>query len=573
MPMEIDNELFQYILENSINGVIVIGEDLLIKYSNQMACEILEMDKSSLTGKHIENFGVLDSIERILETGERQISQKIHYKDKKVLVDMLPIIRNDGISGVILIFQSVSKYENIVEELKNFKDLNIKLRAIIDSSYDGIYVTDGEANTILINKAYERITGLGPEDIVGKNMQELVDKGYFSQSGSLLAMSKGTMVTIRQRLHSGKEILVTSTPVHDSRGKRIYIVTNVRDISDLVKLQNELSETKKMNEMYRFEIETIRGKLSYSPEFVMKDKNMRNLVETVCRVAKVDTTVLLQGETGVGKGVVAKFIHKESFREGGKFIEVNCGAIPHNLIESELFGYDRGAFTGASKSGKSGYFELAHKGTLFLDEISELALDMQVKLLKVLQDKTVFRVGGQGTTNVDVRIIAATNKDLKELVNKGLFREDLYYRLNVVPITVPPLRERRDDIIPLSLSFLEEFNKKYNMNKYISTKCLDQLIEYAWPGNIRELKNLIERMIVTTLGDEIDTSSLPRYLLSVESFTACCSEEYMGLSLKEARERFELNLIEETVKKYGSLRRAARALGVDPSTITRKRRE
>lgn len=467
--------------------------------------------------------------------------------------------------------------EVLIEELNKYKTLKLAFENIINSSYDGIFVTDGHANIIMLNKAYERITGIKSDYIIGKNMAQLVEEGYYSQSGSLEVIRSGKQVTLRQRLISGKEILITSTPVYSKSGRREYIITNVRDISDLVELQNKLSVTQALNEKYRSELENMKEQVIESPEFIVKDKKTINMVRTMLKVAKVDTTVLLTGETGVGKTMAARFIHDNSMRSNNSFIELNCGSIPPNLIESELFGYEGGAFTGALRKGKIGVFELAHNSTLFLDEISEADMNIQVKLLKVLEDGLIRPVGGEKTVKVDVRIIAATNKNLKKMVEKGLFREDLYYRLNVIPIEIPALRKRKDDIIPLCLDFLKEFNKKYEFNKYFTISVLEIFREYDWPGNVRELRNIIEQLVIVIQEDKIDVNHLPSYMFGNNHINDMGFKEDMiiklqGLGLYESTEIFQKQIIINAIRKYGNRKKAAEHLKVSPSTITRKLR-
>lgn len=584
--MEINQRVIHYVLNNSINGVLIFDNKFIILFSNIVAQKLFE-HKSSMAGKSLLDFIPQDLINKRKEDKTENF-HKIKLKDKIIAYNVIPILKNDISQGYAVIFQDISKYESIVEEIGEFKALNRRLEAIIDSSYDGIFVTDGKANTILANKAYERITGVKLEDILGRNMRELVKEGYFSESGSLSAIEEGKQVTLKQRLVSGKEILITSTPVYTTRKNIEFIVTNVRDISDLVNLKEKLSATEALNEKYRSELENMKEQMIDTPEIIVKDKRMVQTVQTAIKVAKVDTTVLLMGETGVGKGQFAKLIHKHSARSHKRLVEINCGAIPKNLIESELFGYDSGAFTGALKKGKMGVFELANNSTLFLDEIADLEIDMQVKLLKVLEEKNVKRIGGEESKPINVRIIAASNKNLKEMVDKGLFREDLYYRLNIIPVVIPSLRERKDDIIPLCLNFLDEFNARYEMKKYIVSSVLDCFTEYDWPGNVRELKNLMERLVVISQEDKIDEELLPQHILG-KSVTlkeekkiidkeeteaeGSSIEEYEGMNLKDATLRFQQHLINRTIDKLGSQRKAAKCLGVDPSTICRKLNE
>ena len=405
-----------------------------------------------------------------------------------------------------------------ISELKKKLDCNnecdivnlncIELDAIIESSFDGIYVTDGKANTLKINKSYEKITGLRRKDMINRNMYDLQKEGYISKSATLMVLKTKKSSTIEQEFSTGKKVLVSSNPIFDDKGNISMVVTNVRDITKLYELQDDLLKNMKLTEKYYSEIEAMRIQYLNLTDIIAKDITMINLLEIAKRVANVDTTVLILGETGVGKEEIAKFIYKNSKRKDKNFIKINCGAIPENLIESELFGYVKGAFTGANKEGKMGLFEVADGGTVFLDEIGELPLDLQVKLLNVLQEGEVERIGAVKAIKIDVRVLAATNRNLEEMTKDKSFRSDLYYRLNVVPLTVPSLRERRGDIIPLVQYFLAQLNKKYKFDKTFTIEALDTLYNYNWPGNVRELKNIVERVMVMTRSDKIFKNDL-----------------------------------------------------------------
>jgi len=458
---------------------------------------------------------------------------------------------------------------------ENYELVLKTVKSIINASYDGIYITDGCGNTIMVNQSYERITGISIFELLDKNMKDLVREGYFSQSASLHAIKKRGPVSVRQKLISGKEILATAMPVFmndDINEEIIFVVTNVRDVPELMKikaeLKDELSDTKALNEKLRQELKLFKEIEKAVENLIIKDSKMNAVVEMALRIAKFDSNVLLTGDTGVGKSEIAKLIHQNSLRKNEKLIEVNCGAIPANLVESELFGYEKGAFTGAVSMGRQGFFGLADKGTLFLDEISEAPFNAQVKLLQVIQDKIFYKIGNPNPQKADVRIIAATNKDLMKLVQEGKFREDLYYRLCVTPIHILSLRERKDDIVPLALKFLKNFNEKFETSKYFTSQCLNTMVEYDWPGNVRELTNLVERLVILAKSDRIEKRNLPAYIQNTGRVLR--DRKYEGLTLKDAVHLFETELIRDTIENEGSIRKAAKKLDVDPSTITRK---
>lgn len=444
------------------------------------------------------------------------------------------------------------------------------LDAIIENSFDGIYITNEKAVTLKINRAYETITGLKRSEVIGHNMKDLVEQGIISQSGSLIAIRERRPVTLQQEFKTGRRALITSTPVFSPEGKILMVVTNVRDMTEIYRLKEEVARKNEEKDRMRQELDHIREKLLSGSEFIAVDEATLSVILMADKVAPMDSTVMLTGETGVGKEVFASYIHQNSRRSREPFIRVNCGAIPASLIESELFGYEKGSFTGADKNGKMGLFEIAHKGTIFLDEIGELPLNLQVKLLRVLQEQEVERIGGHKPVKINVRVIAATNRRLEEMVEDKTFREDLYYRLMVFPISIPPLRKRPKDIIPLAEMFLDKLNRKYGFKKYFSQEAVRLMNNYSWPGNIRELKNIVERAIIINSEDEI----LPENLSILPASGSRLEDGYMrsgDFSLKEAVEKLEQEYIEDAYKRYGNVRDAAKSLGITHATFVRKR--
>ena len=444
------------------------------------------------------------------------------------------------------------------------------LDVIIEFSFDGIYITDGDARTIKINSAYENITGLRKEDLIDKNMKDLVAGGIVSESGSLIAIKNKKPVTLYQEFKTGKRALITSSPVLDEAGQVTMVVTNVRDMTEIYCLKKEVAKSEEQKEKLEKEIDNLRDKL-FDSDIVARDRRILSVLYLANRAAPLDVTVLLTGETGVGKEMFAKYIHQNSKRMKRPFVKVNCGAIPHDLIESELFGYEKGAFTGANKEGKPGLFEAADKGTIFLDEIGELPLNLQVKLLRVLQEGEIERIGSISPKKIDVRVISATNRDLAKMVESQDFREDLYYRLNVFPIVIPPLRERVDDIEPLIERFLTQFNKKYGMHKTFSRETAAIMKRYSWPGNIRELRNIVERVMIVSTEDCITADHLPVEVNQVQVKSGNIILDNV-VDLKAHLEEIELVYIEHAMDKYGNVRDAAKSLGMTASTLVRKRK-
>lgn len=443
------------------------------------------------------------------------------------------------------------------------------LDAIIEHSFDGIYITDGNANTIKLNSAYETITGLKKDDLLGKDMNNLVRQGIVSESGSLMAIESKEPVTLYQEFKTGKKALITSSPILNEQGEVIMVVTNVRDLTEIYCLKKEVQKTAEQKEKLEKEIANLRDKL-FDSDLVARDKKVLSVLYLANRAAPLDVTVLLTGETGVGKEMFAKYIYQNSNRRGKPFVKVNCGAIPHNLIESELFGYEKGAFTGASKDGKMGLLEVADTGTIFLDEIGELPFNLQVKLLRVLQEGEIERIGSTKPRKIDVRVISATNRNLEEMVKNQSFRQDLYYRVNVFPITIPPLRERDDDIEPLIHRFAGEFNKKYAMHKEFTREAIAAMKKYNWPGNIRELRNIVERAMIVSTEDRITAESLPGEVIRSASGSEKVVCEKV-VDLKAHLESIEKKYMDSALEQYGNVRDAAKSLGMTASTFVRKR--
>lgn len=356
--------------------------------------------------------------------------------------------------------------------------------------------------------------------------------------------------------------------MYDEHENIEMVVSSTRDLTELNDVKSKLAAERECRLHYEQQIEMFRAQVLADSDIIAVDKKTLNLLQLCKRIAKVDSTVLITGETGVGKEALAKYIYKNSNRSKEPFITLNCSAIPKDLVESELFGYEKGAFTGALQSGKKGIFELADKGTVFLDEVGELPLETQAKLLRALESRTIVHVGGGQEIPVDVRIIAATNRNLPRMVEEEKFRSDLYYRLNVVPICIPPLRERQDDIVPLVAHFLKGVNKKYGMHKDFTQAAFRALLQYAWPGNVRELKNIIERMVVTSDTDLITVEDLPMG----RSYN-WQNKKLQHMPMKERLERIEYTFMKEALDTYGSIRQAAKKLQMTVPTFIRKKKK
>ncbi|RUQ31150.1 PAS domain S-box protein [Peribacillus cavernae] len=509
-------------------------------------------------------------VSAIFEEWKYFSDQKIatgHLAEKKYM-----FLKINGYTGEdsyrVYIGHETAFLDGLTKHVKEVEKINRALDAIIENSYDGIYITDREGITLKTNSAIERITGIPKEYYIGKSVDRLIKRGILSSSVTHKVVKQRRTVSVVQENYAGKETLITGSPVFNEDGEIDRVVTNIRDLSDLNDLLDELTKVNQLNSKYKKEIEKLRN-IPSRDRIIFASEKMKSIEEIIDRIADVDATVLLLGETGVGKDVLARMIYTGSNRSvKGEFIKINCGAIPPDLLESELFGYETGAFTGASQKGKPGMFELADGGILFLDEIGELPLPLQVKLLRAIQEREIQRIGGTKPKKFDVRIVSATNRNLKEMVRKGEFREDLYYRLHVIPITIPPLRERRDDILPLIDFFLQNTNDRYNLQKKLDSYVKDFFFRYDWPGNVREMLNLIERLVLTTSNETLTIEDLPSD--HKELYLSDCACQSNPLSLKEAVELAEKKVLTQAVQKYHTTYEIAEALESSQATIVRK---
>jgi PAS domain S-box-containing protein len=462
--------------------------------------------------------------------------------------------------------------DKIRDRLKFLEELNQDLMGMIENSYDAMCIADGEGKILLLNPAFERVMGFKNMELMGRKIPEIVQEGLTDTAATIRVIETGKEETVLINTITGKQVLSTGRPVYKN-GKIQRIYCNLRDVTDLNHLREQFELSKKLVSKYLIELNELKKLQTSQKELVTRNIEMKQLVDFAYHMAQVDSPVLILGESGVGKDMIARILHEASPRSiTGEFVKINCGAIPEPLLESELFGYEPGAFTGARKEGKIGYFEVANKGTLFLDEIGDLSKALQVKLLGVLQDQKVYRIGGTSPKEVDVRIIAATNRDLEKMIKEGLFREDLYYRLSVVPITIPALRSRKDDIPFLLVHFIKKFNQKYGKELHISNDVMDILSSYSWPGNVRELSNLVERLVLTTNESTVLPEHLPgKYLTGEENFRQIDFKvKNKLLSLKEEVERFELRLVKQVLSDCAKQEEAACKLGISLASLTRR---
>lgn len=442
-----------------------------------------------------------------------------------------------------------------VEQLEH---INAELEDIFENSFDEIFVTNEKGIVVRVNSACEKNYDIPIKSMIGMHVKDLLKKGIFYPSATLQVIEHKNPVELLQRTKSGRYLHVRTRPVFDKEGNLIRVISYSRDLTELMQLKKKIEEMEEQLESYQNEIDEpfeLEG-------FVSKSNSMKSVMTLIHKIAKVNSTILIQGETGVGKSKMVKMIHQLSERNAQVLNEINCAALPESLIESELFGYESGSFTGANREGKKGLIELSNKGTLFLDEIAELPLHLQGKLLQVLQEKKFRPIGGKSVITVDIRVIAATNQNLEKMVGEGKFRKDLFYRLNVIPVYIPPLRERKEDILPLVYHFLEQFNQQYNREVEFSPNVLEVFLEQTWEGNIREVENMVERLVVTN-----------EHVVTVKDLSVNFRKatfQSSGKNLQEILDEVEMAIVLDVYKKYRSSYKVAKKLGISQSAATRK---
>lgn len=552
------------VVESAPSGLLVVDAQDRLRMANRRALELLDMDPDEVLGMPL-SFCIKDGdILRMVLAGEQFRGKPLRHDQGSFWVSCSALPEEPG--AKVLVIHQMEEMQRQWDEMKQLGD---ELTSLLDNSYDGIIITD-DHQILRVNASFGRITGLAPSQLIGKKITDLDTERHIClaavQEVIRLSRFHKKSLTVRRSLNSGNEIFVTGSPVFDRHEQVSRVVLNVRDITELNRLEDQI---KKISVIYPGDRVQDSARKEALQEIVAESPAMQRLLDLVIRVSLVDSTVLLCGESGVGKDVMARLIHRLSTRNQKPFISVNCGAIPESLLESEFFGYEKGAFTSASRGGKPGLFEQANSGILFLDEVGELPLNLQVKLLRAIQERRCRRLGGVRNIELDVRILAATNRDLREQVAKGLFREDLFYRLYVVPIEIAPLRERRDDILPLALTFLNHFNQKYGVTRTLGHELMSILESHDWPGNVRELQNVIERMVVTADAEVLEARHLPGTIYKEEEGWSNLLPAG-DLNLARAREALERRMIEMALTKTGNTRDAAKLLGVNHSTVVRK---
>jgi PAS domain S-box-containing protein len=560
------------LLDASGQAIFMLDASGTVTISNHQTQKALKLFPGSLLPNTLPE--LWPRARQVLENQKNLRGLQLQVGETSYLARLAPMKFRDSVVGVLCVMEDCTELEETIRKMHSYQELSQELNAIISSSNDGLWVCNSSGTILRINAASERINMLKADDVIGRNINELVDEAFIDTSVTLKVIKSHQRENILQRTRSGRKLMLTGNPVFNGAGELIRVVVNERDITEIDILRAELEAQLEKNDQIQRRMQEMQVAELTSGQIIARSSNIVRAIHQAIKVSQVNSTVLIIGESGTGKGLFAGLVHKYSNRSTQPLVQVNCGAIPETLVESELFGYDKGAFTGAAQKGKPGYFELADGGTLFLDEVAELPITSQVKLLRFLEDGKMTRVGGTETKALNVRIICATHRDLEKMVAQGKFRLDLFYRLNVIPISIPPLREREHCKLALIQHFLNHFSSKLKDGHppRLSRQALDALLAYHYPGNVRELMNICERLVVMTESPHIDMEDLPKAITDSLPPPSACGATVLkeGETLPQVMAAIEQRLIRQALEKYGTQARAAEALGVNQSTIARK---
>ncbi len=564
----------QTILEQSVMGVMGIDTQGCIQYSNPMARRLLNCEIPIGSFLKTIDPGIADEVISCMTQGKNKHEFTIKQQENTFEI-IVSLIRKDiDIEGAVCYIRNLEEVEASAWMLPNIKDMNLQFHALVDHSYYGIYILDGQGTVIKVNEVAADIIGLKKEKIIGINIRDLEKEGVIEKSltPSILKTKKPLTRPLYVK-KSQKYILASGLPILDENGNILFVVVIEHDMTMVKELRKQLEEAKQLAETIKHELSD-RNLLELKKSDIIADSPAMKQVLTISlKLAKMDASnILIMGESGTGKGLLAKFIHSNGTRKDKSFISINCAALPEMLLEAELFGYEKGAFTGAADAGKAGLFELADQGTIFLDEIGDLPFSVQAKLLKCLDDGEIRRLGGTETIKVNCIVIAATNHNLEELTQKKKFRQDLYFRLNIFPVQIPPLRKRQEDILKISTYYLKKYNQTYNQKKRFSEKCIEDLQTYDFSGNVRELKNFIKNAVVVKEKDLL-VRIIPsgrRKLKIKESSSARIKKTKESLGFNEELLEFECKKLKQALSKFDSTRDLAEYLGISQSTVVRK---
>lgn len=554
------------IFHNIANGIIVTDQADRVILFNSFAERLFQMTSDNVIG---EQFTVLlPDLGSALKTDVPEAMIRKVINNQVLLITRRPLLIDGKARGTIIILQNISSLEKVKGELKEVKELKERLQLILKYVQDGICVMDKQGVVNYVNDAYLKILKLNRSDVIGKNISELSPHGVRQT-----VLKTGHCVKNKIIKKNDDVMIISNVSPIVVDGEQVGAISIVKDFREIQQLTEKLNRVTSRAEYLEEELIRSRNPEKIFSDFIGKSGKIIDALSVALKAARTKATIMIRGESGTGKEMIAKGIHYASSYSKGPFIRVNCASIPENLFESELFGHEKGSFTGAV-SRRLGKFELAQHGTIFLDEIGELNIHMQAKILRVLQEKEIQRIGSETVQKLDIRIIAATNRDLEEMVKQGDFREDLYYRLNVIPIYLPPLRERKQDIALLVEYFMNRFKKDRERPILgISNDAMESLLAYTWPGNVREIENLFERLFTLVDNDYIEAEDLPAYIRGKKLNGQHVQHDLVTSDNVLPMEDYEKEIIKKALKKYGSCNAAGKALHLNHKTVAAKARK
>jgi len=568
---------YEKILASLSNGIVATDAAGHINYINAKALRLLESNPANVIGLDIRRLlpktGKI--INECLLTGSVRMGHCVAWGNRRLVIDTAPIRLQGSIEGVIASLHQLADFNDAVCCSDGYLNLKKQLDAIFKGSSDGLWIQDSSGKIININTVSEMINGIRAKDVIGKSIYDLIAEGVFEGVVTPeILRTKRQFSTLSYNKKTQKRVLVTGTPILDEHGNVSLIVSNERDLTHWNAVKADLERSRKVAEKYKDEFEELSRLESGQPEIVAESQAMKQVLRIGLKLARMGASnILIQGESGTGKGLLAKFIHENGKRAAKAFIQINCAALPESLLEAELFGYEKGAFTGAREQGKIGLFELAHEGTLFLDEIGDLPLSVQAKILKYLDDQEILPLGGIQRKKVDCCVIAATNRDLEQLTRQAHFRHDLFFRLNTFRIHIPALRHRPDDIIRMTEYFLAMFNAQYQVQRRVSPDTILKLQTYKFPGNVRELQNIIKNAVVLSEVDLLDEILADNIDLGPQKPAAAqrsMADMQYPMNLQDKLERMEEEILSDARARFRSTRQMAQNLGTSQSSVMRK---
>jgi len=566
---------FNYIIDQIPVGLFVTNQRGQIDFINVEARNILKLmqDDTEELSVNMLPQAVAEFVIEFFRGSNRIFPFRVVDESLDIIANITDLGEGYHKERAAITFIRTHDFKLCDEDYDSYRQLNEQLNAIINSSSDGIWVCNQDGKVISINKASENLSGVEAESILGKNVAEIVTSGHFDFALTLEVLKKKKRISrVQYAKKTGKHILSTANPVFDEQGKLSLVVLNERDMTQMTKIMEQLERARQMGKKYKDQIAHLSMLELKNKDIISESESMQQVLDAALRLAHIGgSEILITGESGTGKGLLAKFVHNNNGKKKSPFIQINCAALPESLLEAELFGYERGAFTGAQTEGKPGLFELAQNGTLFLDEIGEMPISIQAKLLKFLDNREFRRLGGNIEKKVECMIIAATNQDLETLIRHRKFRIDLFHRINGLSLQIPPLRKRPEDVFALTRYFIEKYNERYGFQKRITQRGFNLLQSHELKGNVRELKNIINKSMLLSnekiLDKHIQDQLIGKKFLDVPGISDAKDEYH---SLPETVRKIEREYLKKARKKCSSTRQMAKLLGISQATVVRK---